>query len=84
MESVLVAAYIVAVVFFWLLAFRLLAALLKLNPYNPNVQFLFRITEPLIRPFRRLRRRPSRVDPALLIPMIILLLIILLLGLRFW
>jgi YggT family protein len=84
MEFVLTAVYIVAVVLFWLLVFRVIAAALKLNPYNPSVQFLFRITEPLVKPFSRARRRPARVDPAVFPPLVILLLIIVFFLFRYW
>ncbi|HUX05718.1 MAG TPA: YggT family protein [Acidobacteriota bacterium] len=84
MQFVITAIYIVAVAMFWLLVFRAVAAALKLNPYNPSIQFLFRITEPLVHPFRGLRRGPSRIDPAVFPPMGILALIILYFLYRIW
>ena len=84
MEVVITTVYVVAVVLFWLLIFRTGAAALRLNPYNPSVQFLYRITEPLVKPFRRARRTASRIDPAVLPPLIILFLIILFIMFRHW
>ncbi len=84
MEFLLLAVYVIVLVFFWLLVFRLVVATLRLDPYNPSVQFLYRITEPLVRPFRQLRRRPSRVDPAIFPPLLILLLLVLILGNQIW
>ena len=84
MDVLITTLYVVAVAMFWLLVFRSLAALFKLNPYNPSVQFLYRITEPLVRPFRRARRREARVDPAVIPPLIILFLIITFIMFRHW
>jgi YggT family protein len=84
MQAIFTAVYVVAVVMFWLLVFRTIAAALKINPYNPSIQFLYRITEPLVRPFRRARRKPSRIDPAVFPPMAILALIILYFLFRIW
>jgi uncharacterized protein YggT (Ycf19 family) len=84
-NAILVAVYIVSVVFFWLLVYRAVVGFFRINPYNPSVQFLLRITEPLVRPFRRSIKRPNpRLDPAVFPPMIIFLLIIILLGIQLW
>ncbi len=85
LRTLQVALYVVAVVLFWLLAFRMAAVALRLNPYRPAVQWLFRITEPLVRPFRRrIARTSPRLEYAALPPMLLLLLIIVLIGLKTW
>lgn len=38
----------------WLIIIRALLSWVNPDPYNPIVQFLFRTTEPLLAPFRRL------------------------------
>lgn len=85
LHSLQVALYVVAVVLFWLLVFRMAAVALRLDPYRPAVQWLFRITEPLVRPFRRrVKRTSQRLEYAALPPTLLLLLIIILIGLRTW
>lgn len=38
----------------WLIIIRALLSWVSPDPYNPVVQFLFKVTEPLLAPFRRL------------------------------
>ena len=38
----------------WLIIIRALLSWVSPDPYNPIVQFLYRVTEPLLAPFRRL------------------------------
>lgn len=85
LRTLQVALYVVAVVLFWLLAFRVAAVALRLDPYRPAVQWLLRVTEPLVRPFRRrIARTSPRLEYAALPPMLLLLLIIVLIGLKTW
>lgn len=41
-------------IYIWLIFARLVVSWLRLDFYHPIVQFLFRITEPALRPIRRL------------------------------
>jgi YggT family protein len=38
----------------WLIIIRALLSWVSPDPYNPVVQFLYKITEPILEPFRRL------------------------------
>jgi len=38
----------------WLVIIRALISWVNPDPYNPIVQFLYKVTEPLLAPFRRL------------------------------
>lgn len=38
----------------WLIIIRALISWVSPDPYNPIVQFLYNITEPMLRPFRRM------------------------------
>ena len=38
----------------WLIIIRALLSWVSPDPYNPIVQFLYKVTEPLLAPFRRL------------------------------
>lgn len=51
------AAYLVNIiltVFYWLILIRALISWVSPDPYNPIVQFLYRMTEPILEPIRRL------------------------------
>ena len=45
---------IVLSVFYWLILIRALISWVSPDPYNPIVQFLYRTTEPVLEPFRRI------------------------------
>lgn len=40
-------------IFWWLLLVRVLISWVRPNPFNPIVQFLYRVTEPVLDPIRR-------------------------------
>jgi YggT family protein len=40
-------------IFYWLMLARVLISWVNPDPYNPIVQFLYRITEPVLEPIRR-------------------------------
>lgn len=72
-------AFILAAILFWLLVFRIIAAYVRLDPYHPVTQFLYRFTDYYVRPFRfGPFRKPARIDPAVIPPLLILLIIIIL------
>ncbi len=49
-------------IFWWLLLIRVLVSWVSPNPFNPLVQFLYRSTEPILEPIRRLLPPMGPVD----------------------
>lgn len=60
-------------VYFWIIIARALISWVSPDPYNPIVRFLYRVTEPVLRPVRNLL--PTYSIGLDLSPMIVLLLI---------
>lgn len=54
-------------VLYFLLVVRIILSWFSVNPYNEIVQILYRITEPILAPFRRL---PLQIGPIDLSPII--------------
>ena len=52
---------IVLTVFYWLIFARAIISWVSPDPYNPIVQFLFKTTEPILSPIRRLLP-PTAID----------------------
>ncbi len=50
---------IVLSIFYWLILIRALISWVNPDPYNPIVQFLYRATEPILQPIRRMLPRMS-------------------------
>jgi YggT family protein len=69
----------------WLVIIAAVISWLNPDPRNPIVQFLFRVTEPILRPFRRLLPpgRTGGIDFSPLLVIILLVLIRSFLRLRF-
>ena len=61
------------VAFMWILIVRALISWVSPDPYNPLVRFLYRVTEPVLRPVRS--RLPMLAMGLDLSPMIVLLVI---------
>jgi len=61
-------------VYFWVVLVRALISWVNPDPYNPIVRFLVVVTEPVLRPFRRLLP-PQRMGGLDLSPLLVLLLI---------
>jgi YggT family protein len=61
-------------IYIWIVIIRALISWVQPNPYNPIVQFLHIVTEPLLAPIRYyvLRNRPIGID---LSPLILILLL---------
>lgn len=57
---------------YWLILIRALISWVNPDPFNPIVQFLYRMTEPILEPVRR-RLPPMGID---LSPIVVFLLII--------
>lgn len=49
-------------VFWWLLLIRVLASWFSPSPFNPLVQFLYRATEPILEPIRRILPQMGVID----------------------
>ncbi len=63
-------------IYIWIVIVRAVLSLVQPNPYNPIVQFLHAVTEPLLAPIRYylLRNMPVGID---LSPMVLILLLVL-------
>lgn len=63
-------------IYIWIVIIRALISWVQPNPYNPIVQFLHAVTEPLLGPIRYylLRNMPVGID---LSPMVLILLLVL-------
>lgn len=53
-EAIGVVVNILLTVFYWLILIRALVSWVNPDPFNPLVQFLYRTTEPILEPIRRL------------------------------
>ena len=45
---------IVLTIYYWLILFRAIISWVNPDPFNPIVQFVYRVTEPVLEPLRRL------------------------------
>jgi len=59
-------------VVYFLLVIRILLSWFGVNPYNELVQILFKITEPILAPFRRLPLRLGMIDFSPILAFIVL------------
>ncbi len=59
--------------YIWIIIARALLSWVNPDPFNPIVRFLYRITEPVLRPIRR--RLPTRDMGLDLSPMVVLLIL---------
>jgi YggT family protein len=57
--------------YFWILIARAVLSWVNPDPYNPIVRFLYRVTEPVLRPIRR--RLPTVAMGLDLSPMVLML-----------
>ena len=57
-------------VYFWIIIARALVSWVSPDPYNPVVRFLYRATEPVLRPIRRRLPATMNLD---LSPLVVLL-----------
>lgn len=46
----------------WLVIIRVLLSWVQHDPYHPVFRFIYEVTEPVLRPFRRLMPRGAMVD----------------------
>jgi len=59
----------------WLIFARLILSWIRLDPYHPIVQFLYRITEPVLRPARQLIPPAGGLDFSPIVVFIVLRLV---------
>lgn len=59
-------------VVYFLLVIRILLSWFGVNPYNELVQILFKITEPILAPFRKLPLRLGMIDFSPILAFIVL------------
>lgn len=52
--SILQLIELVFTIAYWLLVARILLSWVNLDPYNPLIKFIYRFTEPILAPFRRM------------------------------
>jgi YggT family protein len=64
---------IVLDIYFWIIIARAIVSWVNPDPYNPIVRFLYRVTEPVLRPIRN--RLPTYSIGLDLSPLIVLLVI---------
>ncbi len=50
------------IVYRYLILARIFVSWFRMNPYSPIVQFIFGVTEPVMKPFRRLLPTYSGID----------------------
>jgi YggT family protein len=60
-------------IYFWVIIIASLLSWVNPDPYNPIVRFLYRVTEPALRPIRRLIG--NRLGPIDISPLIVILII---------
>ena len=66
MHALAVLVDIVLTVFYWLILFRAIISWVSPDPFNPIVQFVHRMTEPVLEPLRRLLPpMPVDISPVL-------------------
>ena len=65
---------VVLTLYMWIIIFRAVISWVKADPYNKTVIFLYRVTEPVLRPVRRIM--PLRNVGIDLSPFIVILMII--------
>lgn len=74
-NAILEVVFAILSVIQWLVIFAAIISWVNPDPRNPIVQFLYRTTEPLLRPFRRILP-PGRTGGIDLSPILLILLII--------
>ncbi|MGO9379885.1 MAG: YggT family protein [Dissulfurispiraceae bacterium] len=60
-------------IYFWIIVISALISWVNPDPYNPIVRFLYRVTEPVLRPIRRIVG--NRLGPIDISPLVIILII---------
>ena len=66
--------------YFWIIIARAVISWVSPDPFNPIVRFLYRITEPVLRPIRRILPSFGGID---LSPVVLILLLYFILDLLF-
>jgi YggT family protein len=75
LAAILEVFFIILTMIQWLVIAAALISWVSPDPRNPIVQFLYRVTEPILRPFRRILP-PGRTGGIDLSPILVILLIV--------
>lgn len=82
-RGVMLFVFVFSISLFWILVIRIWAAVVNLNPYHPMTQTLFAFTEVIVKPFRQgIFKKPSRIDLAVIPPLVVLAVIIFATGIN--
>ena len=73
--SLIEVVQIVIQILYYLLIARAIISWFSPSPYNPIVQFLYIVTEPMLKPIRRVLPRTGRFDLSPLVAILLLVLI---------
>lgn len=60
-------------IYFWIIVIAALISWVNPDPYNPIIRFLYRATEPVLRPIRRIVG--NRLGPIDISPLVVILII---------
>ena len=60
-------------IYFWIIVIAALVSWVNPDPYNPIIRFLYRATEPVLRPIRRIIG--NRLGPIDISPLVVILII---------
>ncbi len=60
-------------IYFWIIVISALISWVRPDPYNPIIRFLYRATEPVLRPIRRIVG--NRLGPIDISPFVVILII---------
>lgn len=59
----------------WLIIIRTVISWFSPSPYNPIVQFLYGVTDPMLKPIRKILPRTGRFDLSPLVAILVLILL---------
>lgn len=75
MEALIVVVELLSNIFFVLLVARILLPILGMNPYQPLMQVIFRLTEPVLAPIRAILPQGGGLDFSPMVAMILLMIL---------
>jgi YggT family protein len=75
MEALIVVVELLSNIFFVLLLARILLPILGMNPYQPLMQVIFRLTEPVLAPIRAILPQGGGLDFSPMVAMILLMIL---------
>lgn len=75
MEALIVVVELLSNIFFVLLLARIFLPILGMNPYQPLMQVIFRLTEPVLAPIRAILPQGGGLDFSPMVAMILLMIL---------